>query len=86
MKERSAQLLERIGKDNIYEKRAENDQLNASMSILVHISKKWSKKGQQFNRLHLLVCREFQAQYTNFEITLEFPHSNFYSKFFAEDM
>ena len=56
------------------------------MSILAHISNKWSKKVQQLNRSRILICRALQAQYTNSDITSEVRRFTFCSEFFAEDM
>ena len=86
MKYRAAQVMERIERDKIYEKRAENYQLNSSISILSQISNKWSKKGKQLNRLRLIVCWTFQAQYTNSKITLGVRHFTFRSEFFVENV
>ena len=85
MKQRAKDILERLKRDKIYEKRAKNVQLNASMAILTKISKRWLKSGQQTNRLRGLVCDALKKGYTNTEIALEVRRFTFRGLYFRED-
>ena len=70
--EQVEQVNNRISREDIYKMRASNIAVNASMSILEKVSKKWVRVGQQSKRTHVLCARASVKGYTSTEIALEF--------------
>ena len=84
MQQRADDIKMMLERDQIYKKRTTNLELSSNTPIPTQISKRWVKKGQQNNKVWVLLCRAFENTYKNSEIALEIRRFTFRSEFFDE--
>jgi len=84
MQQRADDIKMMLERDQIYKKRTTNLELSSHMPIPTQISKRWVKKGQQNNKVRVLLCRAFENTYENSENALEIRRFTVRSTFFDE--